>query len=87
VIAELLVGALAAYIALGVVFGCAFVIAGVHRIDPVARKAPVAFRLLIFPGCAVLWPLLARRWFGGVASPPLERNAHRDVAPSGEKSR
>ena len=50
------------YAALGVVFAAVFVVAGIGRIDPAARGATAGFRLMVLPGCAVLWPLLLRRW-------------------------
>ena len=49
---------LAAYLGVGVVFGLAFAIWGVTRLDPAAQDMPVAARLLIVPGAAALWPLL-----------------------------
>jgi len=52
------------YAALGVAFAVPFLIAGVSRIDPHAAGAGIAFRLLVFPGVAALWPFLLRRWIG-----------------------
>jgi hypothetical protein len=60
--AELLLAAFATYLAAGLAFGLAFVTVGVGRIDPAARGTPPAFRALILPGSAVLWPLLAGKW-------------------------
>ena len=51
-----------AYAAVGIVFGVLFVIAGVQRIDPVAKNTGLAFRLTILPGSAALWPALLIRW-------------------------
>jgi hypothetical protein len=51
-----------AYAALGSGFAVAFVITGVDRIDPHAAGAGWGFRALIYPGAALLWPLLAWRW-------------------------
>lgn len=50
------------YAGIGVVFAAVFVLAGIGRVDPVAREAPLGFRLIVMPGCAALWPLLLRRW-------------------------
>ncbi|MGH9372534.1 MAG: hypothetical protein ACRD15_13470 [Vicinamibacterales bacterium] len=61
-LAELLVAAVGAYVAAGVVFAVAFVAWGVSRVDPVAREATIGFRLIILPGAIALWPLLAARW-------------------------
>ena len=50
------------YAIIGGLFGLLFVWRGVERIDPAARGTPWAFRFLILPGAAALWPLLALRW-------------------------
>jgi len=60
--AEFFVGALGVYGLAGAVFAVAFVISGIHRVDPVADHAPVGFRLIVMPGAAALWPLLLGRW-------------------------
>jgi hypothetical protein len=82
VFAQLIVYVLAAYVGVGFVFACAFVIAGAGRIDPAAQGAPLGFKLLIIPGCIAFWPFLAKRWVGGATHPPTERNAHRIAARS-----
>jgi hypothetical protein len=56
------VWALTAYAAIGLGFGVAFVTAGVSRLDARAAGAGWGFRLLILPGAALFWPLLATRW-------------------------
>jgi hypothetical protein len=70
----------AIYLLCGLVFAIPFVLVGVGKIDPHARDGSWGFRLLIFPGTIMLWPLLARRWFGGIHEPPEERNTHRCAA-------
>lgn len=82
-LARWIVGVAGAYLGVGVVFAVAFAAWGVGRIDPAARGAGWGFRALIVPGAAALWPWLAGRWVRG-AGPPVERNAHRDVAGGGE---
>ncbi|MEO0649773.1 MAG: hypothetical protein AAFZ65_03740 [Planctomycetota bacterium] len=72
--------ALAVYAAAGLVFGLCFVTRGVSRVDPTAADGSWGFRVLILPGAAALWPLLAQRWLRGTGAPPAERNAHRDAA-------
>jgi hypothetical protein len=62
-IPQLVLTVLVAYLGLGVLFAIPFVIVGAGRVDPVARHAPVAFRLVIIPGSAALWPWLLSRWF------------------------
>ena len=71
---------MAIYLLCGLVFVIPFVLVGVGKIDPHAAHGTWGFRLLIIPGTVMLWPLLARRWFGGVHEPPEERNAHRCAA-------
>ena len=61
-VAEAIVAIVSAYLACGLLFGAAFVTAGVGRLDPGARGTSVGFRLLILPGSAALWPFLAVRW-------------------------
>lgn len=78
-VAGWVVGLLAAYALIGVVFAVAFVVRGVDRIDPVARGSSRGFRVMILAGSLALWPLLLKRWILG-QTPPVERNAHRDVA-------
>ncbi len=60
--AEFLVAAAGAYVAAGALFAVAFAAWGVSRIDPVARGCTPGFRLIILPGAAAFWPLLAARW-------------------------
>lgn len=78
--ASWIVGVTGVYMAIGLVFGIAFVTVGAARIDPGARGAPFKFKLLILPASIALWPILARRWLGGQGQPPAERNAHREAA-------
>jgi hypothetical protein len=71
VIAETIVWIASIYVAVGLAFAAAFVAFGVSRVDPAASGTSWAFRLLLVPGCAALWPILARLWLrrpGGDAS-------------------
>ena len=79
-LATLLVGLFTIYLGIGAVFAVAFAVAGVHRIDPMAKGAGWGFRLLITPGAALFWPLLLVRWAAGSLAPPVETNAHRRLA-------
>lgn len=65
------------YLGLGVLFAVPFLVRGVQRVDPGAQGAGWGFRVLILPGVAALWPVLARRWASGATSPPEPRDAHR----------
>ncbi len=79
-----LVSLVAIYLGVGLVFAIAFVWKGVGRIDPSAAEGTFGFRLLIIPGTAALWPILARRWLAG-EGPPAESNPHRDAAREVER--
>jgi hypothetical protein len=46
-----------------------FVIFGAARIDKGARGMAIQARLIILPGVALLWPLMAWKWLRG-AEPP-----------------
>lgn len=60
--ANLILLSVAGYAAIGVLFALWFVTLGVGRVDHSAKGAPWTFRLLIFPGCTALWPVLLRKW-------------------------
>jgi hypothetical protein len=79
VFAGWLVGLAGFYVAAGLLFAIAFVLAGVKRVDPAATGGTWGFRLIIVPGVVAFWPLLAARWARG-RSPAEEHNAHRDRA-------
>jgi hypothetical protein len=80
IVATWLVRLAGCYLALGVAFAAPFAWRGIARVDPHAQGASPGFRLLVTPGVAVLWPLLAWRWISGRTAPPEERNAHRSAA-------
>lgn len=48
---------LAIHAATGSLFALYFITKGVQQFDPAARNAGFAFRLMIFPGVATMWPL------------------------------
>lgn len=77
--ASLTVTALTVYAVIGLVFAVVFVARGAGKVDPAAAGSPLGFKLLVLPGVAAVWPLLALRWLRG-APPPAERNAHRCAA-------
>jgi hypothetical protein len=56
--------AVGAYLVLGLGFAVAFVVRGVGIVDPVAADASWAWRILIMPGTAALWPLMLKKWVG-----------------------
>jgi hypothetical protein len=67
--AETVLGALAAYAAIGLVTALAFVAFGVVRVLP--HPAPVSFgaRILLLPGAAALWPYVLGRWLKSCRRP------------------
>lgn len=50
------------YMGIGLLFAVFFVFFGVARVDPEAGEMPVAVRLLILPGCVIMWPLMLSKW-------------------------
>ena len=80
-IARVVVSLFELYALAGVAFTVLFLPRAVTRLDPRIAGAPRTLRLLILPGVATVWPVLAWRWLSG-ASTPSERNAHRAKAGS-----
>jgi hypothetical protein len=54
----------AAYLAIGLAVGVAFVAGGIGRAMPDAGSFSAGARILILPGSALLWPVILRRWIG-----------------------
>ena len=65
-IARTMSGFLMVYLSCGLLFGSAFVTAGIGKVDAAARGASVLFRLLVLPATVALWPLLAVQWTAAV---------------------
>ncbi|HXR32968.1 MAG TPA: hypothetical protein VN830_04640 [Verrucomicrobiae bacterium] len=65
------------YLGLGTAFALLFVSLGAQQIDRQAADSGIAFRLLILPGSAALWPLLLTRWLKATGEAPVVRNPHR----------
>ncbi|MBI1369836.1 MAG: hypothetical protein GC162_14420 [Planctomycetes bacterium] len=53
---------IAAYFIAGLLFAMAFVTLGLTRVDHAAAGSGFAFRLMLVPGAALLWPVLAVKW-------------------------
>jgi hypothetical protein len=71
---ELLPWALLGYLAIGAIAGGAVVWLGLGAVDGAAEHAGWGVRLILWPGAAALWPLVAWKWIasirrGGPASP------------------
>ena len=73
-------GGIGIYMALGLVFSLLYVTIGVGKSDPAVEGATVGFRLIIIPGVALFWPMLALRWIRGDSAPPEETSPHRTAA-------
>lgn len=58
-VAMRIVSAAAVYCLIGAAFAAWFAIRGARMLNPGARDGTLGFRLLILPGAAALWPLLA----------------------------
>ena len=80
-VARVIVALFELYVLAGVLFAALFLPRAVARLDPRVADAPRTLKLLILPGVATLWPVLAWRWFTG-APAPVERNPHRTKAAS-----
>jgi hypothetical protein len=61
--AQLLVNVLAGYAGAGAVFGALFLWMWVRRLDPAAAHVTWGFRVLVFPGVVLFWPLFVARLF------------------------
>ena len=59
--AELLVHLLESYAAAGALFSALFLWKWIGQIDPAAAHGSWGFRVLVFPGLVVFWPLFAAR--------------------------
>ncbi len=56
------------YAAVGLLVGMAFIMIGLDRLHPAAH-GHWAFRPLLLPGLALLWPYILLRWRRGAAEP------------------
>lgn len=85
-LASIIVTALTAYMVLGLIVAPIVVFLGARHLDPAARSGTIGFKLLILPGMMVFWPLMLSRWVRGMATPPEERNCHREASRRGSVS-
>ena len=53
------------YLAIGAIIAVPMAIRGINRFDDAAAAGSWGFRVLVFPGVMVLWPLVLRRWMAG----------------------
>jgi len=78
-LAQIVAVLLESYAIAGVTFALLFLPRAALRVDSHLQGTSWLVRLLILPGVAALWPLMAWRWATG-APAPIERNPHRRAA-------
>src|SRR5262245_53022075 len=57
-----------AYVLIGLLFAIPFAWRWSARLDPVAAKGTIGFRLLVIPGAVLLWPWLTAKLLRGRTS-------------------
>jgi hypothetical protein len=83
-IAKFIVALTSAYLMTGLLVGLAFLFRQVEKQDPAARGV-YAFRPLVLPGLALLWPLVLVRWISHESAAPApvtvarHKQAHRII--------
>ena len=50
------------YLLTGMLFAVVFLVKLIHTLDDAVSLSPWTFRLIIFPGCVVMWPVLLRKY-------------------------
>jgi len=61
-IAAMLVLITAVYAVIGCVFALAFLVIGAKRVDGAVPGSTRGFAVFVFPGVALLWPVMAMKW-------------------------
>jgi hypothetical protein len=74
--AQIIVWVVEGYFAIGALVALAFVLFGITRVDEAAKGSSIAFRALVLPGCAALWPIVVYRWVRGPVRPALPREGN-----------
>ncbi len=72
--AYIVIALTAAYLATGLMVGLIFVLGPIERREPGSRGS-YAFRALLLPGMALLWPLVLKHW---QTAPPTTVNVRHD---------
>ena len=62
--AEMVVAALAVWLGAGAIVALLFLLLA-PRLDHAAKGASIGFRILVFPGLILLWPVIALRALSG----------------------
>lgn len=66
-VAEAIWLGLALYFGFGLVAGLGVILFGLERLEPGAAGMPLRVRLVLLPGLAALWPVIALRLMGARA--------------------
>ncbi|MBI1337865.1 MAG: hypothetical protein GC164_13015 [Phycisphaera sp.] len=60
--ADFIVLIITLYAVAGVIVALPLVLKGITKIDPTAEGSTWGFRVVIFPACVALWPMMLTRW-------------------------
>ena len=60
-VVDIFLGALAVYLAIGILFSIYFYLKGSSKIDEGVKGTPWHFKLIIFPGVVLFWSVLLRK--------------------------
>jgi len=61
-VASIVLVLLSVYLLAGCLFALVFITLGLRHVDGATAAAPLTFRLMIFPGVILFWPILMRKW-------------------------
>ena len=61
-LAQIILLVVLVYALVGFAVALAFVCRGITRVDVAANGSSRAFKALILPGAAALWPVILRKW-------------------------
>lgn len=53
---------IAVYLLCGLIFSILFISKGLKQLDEGTHGTGIGFKLIILPGCIILWPLLFTKW-------------------------
>ena len=58
----------AIYLLIGLIFSVFFLIKGLTQLDAATEGSGLFFKMLIFPGLLVFWPIIALKWKKAIQS-------------------
>lgn len=56
----------AVYLSGGALFTVIFLLRGLNKVDERTHGSTAGFKIIIIPGCIVLWPVLLGKWMATV---------------------